>query len=315
MAAPQPGDNPFQEQQPPPFIDDQFDIFDWYPYFQSCVRYFLEHAQYDGPIQALAAFINIQLPFQRAQNALLRAPPTSGVPGGPGGAGIQPPGFGGRLSPAAGGGAAAAPGYPPQPRHHYPHPRHHHHPHHHHHHPYPSYQHVSLHPYIRRLVATGFDQPAVLHGFFGDDWELGVRPLHEQERRNYLFAAKSGSWLEVKRAYDMPSSSGGCEGGPVFFSSSSSAMPPPSSPAAAGSSSPPSSSSLAVAAGPADETVPFLRPLRNVTEAEIVAAEAGWSEWLAMQDWMLGPRSVGVRSDGGSSSRSGGGIHIKREED
>ena len=31
------------------------------------VRYFLEHAQYNGPVQALAAFINIQLPFQRAQ--------------------------------------------------------------------------------------------------------------------------------------------------------------------------------------------------------------------------------------------------------
>lgn len=98
---------------------------------------------------------------------------------------------------------------------------------------------VSLQPYIRRLVVTGFDFPAVLHGFFGDDWELGIRPLHEHERRNYLFAAKSSSWLEVKRAYDMG----------------------------------------------ADEAVPFLKPLSNASESEIVAAEAAWSEWLAMQDW------------------------------
>lgn len=156
------------------------------------MRYFLEHAQYNGPVQALAAFINIQLPFQKAPThhhppALLR---------------------GGPPNPAA---AVPAQPHPP----------------------------ISLHPYIRRLVATGFDLPAVLHGFFGDDWELGLRPLHEQERRNFLFAAKSASWLDVKRAYDM---------------------------------------------GP-DESLPFLKPLRNVTEGEIVAAEAGWSEWLAMQDW------------------------------
>ena len=79
----------------------------------------------------------------------------------------------------------------------------------------------------------------MLHGFFGDDWQLGITPMHEQERRNFLFAAKSSSWLEVKGAYDMG----------------------------------------------VDETVPFLKPLRNVTEQEIVAAEGGWSEWLAMQDW------------------------------
>ncbi|KAH6845433.1 hypothetical protein B0I37DRAFT_184742 [Chaetomium sp. MPI-CAGE-AT-0009] len=189
MAAAQGDYHPFQEQQP--FTDGQFDLFDWYPYFQSCVRYFLEHAQYNGPVQALAAFINIQLPFQKAQNqaALLRGAPNPAI------------------AAAAGGGAAAGP--------------------------------VSLHPYVRRLVATGFDLPAVLHGFFGDDWELGLRPLHEQERRNFLFAAKSASWLEVKRAYDMAP----------------------------------------------DESLPFLKPLRNVTEAEIVNAEAGWSEWLAMQDW------------------------------
>lgn len=60
-----------------------------------------------------------------------------------------------------------------------------------------------MHPYVRRLVATGFDVPAILHGWFGDDWECGVGPLHEQERRNYLFAAKSGGWASVKKEYDV----------------------------------------------------------------------------------------------------------------
>lgn len=40
-----------------------------------------------------------------------------------------------------------------------------------------------------------------------------------------------------------------------------------------------------------DEQAPFLRPLREPTEEEIRAAEARWSEWLAMEDWMVGSRS------------------------
>jgi len=40
-----------------------------------------------------------------------------------------------------------------------------------------------------------------------------------------------------------------------------------------------------------DEQVPFLRPLREPSEDEIRAAEARWSEWLAMEDWMVGARS------------------------
>ncbi|MBE3047314.1 hypothetical protein IMZ48_33300 [Candidatus Bathyarchaeota archaeon] len=62
---------------------------------------------------------------------------------------------------------------------------------------------VTLVPYVRRLVATGFDFPSVLHGFFGRDWLEGVGPLHDTERRNYLFAAKSDNWLKVKASYDM----------------------------------------------------------------------------------------------------------------
>lgn len=160
-------------------------------------------------MQALAAFINIQLPFQRAQKQLLLArasadPVTAAGFAAAAAAAGHPRAMMGQTGPAS----------------------------------FPFCQ-VSLQPYIRRLVVTGFDFPAVLHGFFGDDWELGIRPLHEHERRNYLFAAKSSSWLEVKRAYDMG----------------------------------------------ADEAVPFLKPLSNASESEIVAAEAAWSEWLAMQDW------------------------------
>ena len=70
--------------------------------------------------------------------------------------------------------------------------------------------------------------------------------MQEVERRNYLFAAKSGGWASVKRDYDML---------PV-------------------------------------ETVPFMRPLQGTSDVEINAAEKAWSEWLAMEDWRVGPREV-----------------------
>jgi hypothetical protein len=190
-----------------PFQEEQFDMFDWYPKFQSCVRYFLDHAQYSLPVQAVAAFVNIQLPYQQASHPVLSSKPTG------------PP------SPAAGpsspSGPKLPPGAPAQPTF------------------------ATITPYIRRLVATGFDYPAVLHGFFGDDWAAGIGPMHETERRNYLFAAKSDNWLKVKANYDM------AEG----------------------------------------QAVPYLRPLQNVSEKEIQSAEQSWSDWLAMQDWMLGPRA------------------------
>ena len=89
------------------------------------------------------------------------------------------------------------------------------------------------------------DVPQVLHGFFGDDWATGIGPQREQERRNYLFPAKSGGWAAVKRDYDMGE----------------------------------------------HESVPFLRPLQDPTDGEIEAAERTWSEWLAMEDWMVGSRA------------------------
>lgn len=120
---------------------------------------------------------------------------------------------------------------------------------------------VTLVPYIRRLVATGFDFPGMLHGLFGDGWAEGVGPLHKIERRNYLFAAKSASWLDVKSQYDMSDGQG----------------------------------------------IPFLKPLQNVTELEIVEAEAHWSHWLEMQDWMLGPRAL--------EAQRGPRVVVKTEDD
>jgi hypothetical protein len=187
--------------------DPQFDIFDWYPKYQSCQRYFTDHAQHSVPVQALAAFVNILLPSQRPQYPLIRSvrpesPASSSRNQGPP-----------RPAQALPGTAAGS--------------------------------FISLIPYIRRLVVTGMDFPGVLHGFFGDDWRAGVGPLHEQERRNYLFAAKSGGWESVKRDYDM--------------------LPM--------------------------ETVPFLRPLQKPLDVEIEGAERAWSQWLAMEDWMVGSRA------------------------
>lgn len=137
---------------------------------------------------------------------------------------------------------------------------------------------VSLTPYIRRLIATGFDTPAVLHGFFGDAWSAGVGPLHEVERRNYLFASKSASWLKVKSVYDIGAGDGGAGG-------------------------------IGGAGGGGGQVCPWLSPLRRATDVELRAAEEGWSEWLAMQDWMVGERGIDVAEGerGGTASPRGGG--------
>ena len=215
-----PGSHPASFDPPPPphtppsarADDSTFDIFIWHPKYASCQRYFLDHAQHSGPVQAVAAFLNIHLPYQR------NPPTTSSIV-------IPPPQSPAARNSAAGPSGAATGGPATMPFV-----------------PAPS---ISLTPYIRRLVVTGLDFPGVLHGFFGDDWAAGIGPLHEQERRNYMFAAKSGGWGSVKNAYDMP---------PL-------------------------------------ETVPFLRPLQGVVEPEVTAAERSWSEFMAFEDWMIGPRA------------------------
>ncbi|KAE8145499.1 hypothetical protein BDV25DRAFT_164564 [Aspergillus avenaceus] len=189
---------------------DGHDVFEWYPHYQNCQRYFLDHAQHSTTVQALSAFLNIRLPFQRQPHPVFNSSSENTTTDN------QP-------LPTS---SSTSSSPPP----------------------------VSLIPYIRRLVATGMDFPGVLHGYFGDDWGSGIGFLHEQERRNYLFAAKSGGWACVKKDYDMP---------PL-------------------------------------ETIPFLRPLQGPLESEIEAAERSWSEWLAMEDWMVGPRAPDILRDSSS---------------
>lgn len=184
----------------------QFDIISWYPKHQSCQRYFLDHAQHEPLVQAFASFINILLPFQRQPTPVFSS---VGSRSGRARHDKDP-----TKAPSSSADLAAASA-------------------------------VSLIPYLRRLVVTGMDVPQVLHGFFGDDWRAGVGPQREQERRNYLFAAKSGGWAAVKRDYDM--------------------LPL--------------------------ETVPFMRPLFDPTDGELDAAEKTWSEWLCLEDWMVGSRA------------------------
>ncbi|KAH7094414.1 hypothetical protein FB567DRAFT_3002 [Paraphoma chrysanthemicola] len=189
----------------------QFDIFEWHPSYQSCQRFFLDHAQYETGVQAVAALINICLPFQWTSNPIMNS--SGPLPHSSGSAAYNQPWP--RQGPITNSRGQPAPAW------------------------------VSLVPFIRRLIITGMDKEGIMHGFFGDDWKKGVGPVHECERRNYLFAAKSVGWAKVKCQYDM---------------------------------SP-------------HESVPFLKPLQDVQLAEIEGAEKTWSQWLAMEDWMVGPRA------------------------
>lgn len=140
-----------------PFSEPQFDILEWHPAYQSCQRYFVNHAQFNPGVQALAALMNITLPFQKSPAAprSLQVQPVRFDPQAP--YALWDRGEQRRPSQES---------FPPE--------------------------HISLVPYLRRLVITGFDKEPVLHGFFGDDWNKGMGPLQECERRNYMFLAKAG---------------------------------------------------------------------------------------------------------------------------
>lgn len=236
--------------------DSSFDVLEWFPAYQSCQRYLLDHSQHEPATQALCALINIRLPYQWAQNPIpsskeQHSSTTSNasftfLAGGNAGGGGGGGGGGNRSN------INSPSNTRPQSRYHQQNP---------------SQQHtettpfVSLVPYIRRLVVTAFDQPAILHGFFGDEYIRGVMPHIECERRNYLFAAKHGGWRSCKKQYD-----NGSGGGP-------------------------------------DESVPFMKPLDRAKLHELKAADNAWSGWLAMEDWMVGPRAPSDDT-GFSSSQS-----------
>ena len=201
------------QQASPTTTSAKFDVIAWKPAYESCQRFFLDHAQYDPTARTVAAFLNIEMPHQWSINPVYAY------------IGNEPPAANssymrntfGRptITPTPRLGQGQAP------------------------------NHVSLFPYIRRLVVTGFGKDEFLASFFGIDWQVGVAKLRDTELRNYMFAAKSGGWGSTKAQYDI---------------------------------SP-------------QQTVPFLMPLRNVREEDILTAEREWSAQLAQEDWMLGPRA------------------------
>ncbi|KXS97983.1 hypothetical protein AC578_3124 [Pseudocercospora eumusae] len=226
-------DSGMEDQTLPGLGDPSFDILEWHPAFQSCQRYFLDHAQYEPGTLAVCALVNIRLPHQWLTTPIIASQPpgSSHSPSAPGGStafNFNAYSRGSGMNSPRSNRSSQAPTF------------------------------VSLVPYIRRLVVTGFDKPPILHGFFGDDYERGVMPHVECERRNYLFAAKHGGWRSCKKQYDV--GSGHAE----------------------------------------DESVPFMKPLGEAKQQELTAAEKAWSDWLAMEDWMVGPRAPngegGVRS-------------------
>ena len=75
------GANEQPEQGPPPLTGDPtFDILEWHPAYQSCQRYFLDHAQHEPGTQALCALINIRLPFQYLSHTITSSPASNGTP-------------------------------------------------------------------------------------------------------------------------------------------------------------------------------------------------------------------------------------------
>lgn len=274
MDGPSPNNNNYYDQPPqaaPLTTDPNFDILDWHPAYQSCQRYFLDHAQHEPATQALAALINIRLPFQYLNN-----PIASSTPGNHASSSLHSP--------------SQPPPQQQQPNYQFNFPR-----------PttlnanstttnptnqptsnsnnptspstrsrsssaQPTQPFISLIPYLKRLVITGFDKPPILHGLFGDDYPRGILPHLDCERRNYLFAAKHGGWRSCKKQYDMGSGMGG------------------------------------------DECVPFMKPLDEAKVEELMAAEKAWSQWLAMEDWMVGPRAPGEEDE------RGGGLRMMGDE-
>ncbi|KAF2745716.1 hypothetical protein M011DRAFT_478863 [Sporormia fimetaria CBS 119925] len=147
----------------------QFDLLEWYPYYQSCQRYFLDYAQHDHNVRIVAAFINIRLPFQWTDNPVINSAGLLPAPTGPSSYNVPWQRHGPATTP----------------------------------HGQPVHPFVSLVPYVQRLIVTSFDQDSILHSFFGDDWRKGVGGFHECERRNYLFTAKSVEWSHVMSKYSI----------------------------------------------------------------------------------------------------------------
>jgi hypothetical protein len=231
---------------PPPLTTDpNFDIIDWHPAYQSCQRYFLDHAQHEPGTQALCALINIRLPFQWLSNPTASStPPSANTAPSSAHSNSQFTFTPNSYQRTNGLNSPHQSQLQTQ-----------------HHQQQPAF--ISLLPYIRRLIITGFDKPPILHGFFGDSYKAGISPHLDCERRKFLFTAKHGGWRTCKKFYDTGSSGGG------------------------------------------DESAPFMKPLEDASAEELDAAEQAWSKWLAMEDWMVGERSLGEDAAPGGSQGSG----------
>lgn len=176
-----------QQQAPPPLTNDpSFDILEWHPAYQSCQRFFLDHAQHEQATQALCALINIRLPFQYRHSAITSSDSSQSAHDRPS---SSQPSYSFNF-PRPGSVNLPSPGRSRENGSH------------------PTHIYASLVPYIRRLIVTGFDKAPILHGFFGDDYIRGIMPHLDCERRNYLFAAKHGGWRTCKKQYDVGSGTG-----------------------------------------------------------------------------------------------------------
>ncbi|KAE8362068.1 hypothetical protein BDV27DRAFT_147291 [Aspergillus caelatus] len=62
-------------EEPP--VDAEFsqvDLNEWYPRYWACMQHFLNQGQYSPQVQALAAFVNIRLPYQRSTTPVIGFP-------------------------------------------------------------------------------------------------------------------------------------------------------------------------------------------------------------------------------------------------
>ncbi|KAL9081640.1 MAG: hypothetical protein Q9159_007179 [Coniocarpon cinnabarinum] len=183
-----------------------FDVIDWSRAYASCQRYFLDHGQHEAGTQAMAALINILLPFQWRQSPIFSSCASQNTSQHPYQTATPP-----HTTDPAHHHTDAAPNRaqtstPTEPQDGLPYyfpptsqastnssaP------------PLPQTSFVSLIPYIRRMLITGYAVAPALYGVFGSDYNAGILPLVEVERRNYLFTAKSVGWAGTKREYDMP---------------------------------------------------------------------------------------------------------------
>lgn len=64
-----------------------------------------------------------------------------------------------------------------------------------------------------------------------------------------------------------------------------------------------------------EQTVPFLRPPREVAECEVESAEAAWSDWLFVRDWQVVPGGARAKREDAEGFGMGNGVDGQGDED